>query len=172
MEMNKLLSIVDGLHTPVTECTQLQPSTFSAPAPEMVNMSLNLNAQGIEQIKNLIGLINKHEDTEVIQTQPHPPTVATDHQSEPSNDVTTISKLAGIEIEPDAKTETSEFRANTTPEEEYYDINYMTNDLAGGMNGPKKQFKHSYKQGDNPMAEDVVQLKNNLLAEFEQFKNK
>lgn len=38
------------------------------------------------------------------------------------------------------------------PDEETKDVDYMVNKLAGGMNKPKQMVKHSYRQGDNPMA--------------------
>lgn len=42
--------------------------------------------------------------------------------------------------------------ASTEPDEEYQDTDYMLNKNAGGLNKPKQMNKHSYKQGDNPMA--------------------
>lgn len=48
---------------------------------------------------------------------------------------------------------------------EYKDVDYMTKDLAGGLNRPKKMVKHSYKQGDNPMA-----MEESLMAEYQKFK--
>ena len=48
---------------------------------------------------------------------------------------------------------------------EYKDVDYMTKDLAGGLNKPKKMVKHSYKQGDNPMA-----MEESLMAEYQKFK--
>ena len=40
---------------------------------------------------------------------------------------------------------------DNSPEEEYKDANYMLNDLAGGINRPKKQFAKA-NDGDNAMA--------------------
>jgi len=42
-------------------------------------------------------------------------------------------------------------KANTTPEPEYKDTNYMTKDLSGGANKIKKMYRKEYP-GDNPMA--------------------
>lgn len=51
------------------------------------------------------------------------------------------------------------------PDPKYSDTEYMTKDLAGGLNKPKTMSKHSYKQGDNPMAmEDII------MSEWEQYK--
>ena len=51
------------------------------------------------------------------------------------------------------------------PDPKYSDTNYMTKDLAGGLNKPKTMHKHSYKQGDNPMAMEAV-----VKSEWEKFK--
>ena len=45
------------------------------------------------------------------------------------------------------------------------DTNYMTKDLAGGLNKPKTMHKHSYKQGDNPMAMEAT-----VRSEWEKYK--
>lgn len=51
------------------------------------------------------------------------------------------------------------------PDEKYSSTDYMTKDLAGGLNKPKTMSKDSYKQGDNPMAmEDIV------MDEWKKFK--
>jgi hypothetical protein len=51
---------------------------------------------------------------------------------------------------------------------DYKDTNYMVNKLAGGMNKPKTMVKHSYKQGDNPMAmpESKEELRATIRAEL------
>ena len=51
------------------------------------------------------------------------------------------------------------------PNPKMSDTNYMTKDLAGGLNKPKTMHKHSYKQGDNPMAMEAV-----VRSEWEKFK--
>jgi len=51
---------------------------------------------------------------------------------------------------------------------DYKDTDYMVNKLAGGMNKPKAMVKHSYKQGDNPMAmpESKDELRAAIRAEL------
>ena len=51
---------------------------------------------------------------------------------------------------------------------DYKDTDYMVNKLAGGMNNPKTMVKHSYKQGDNPMAmpESKDELRASIRAEL------
>lgn len=51
----------------------------------------------------------------------------------------------------DSKKEDGGFQASTTkPQEKFSDIDYMTNKLAGGMNGPKDTYP-KVADGDNPM---------------------
>lgn len=46
------------------------------------------------------------------------------------------------------------------------DTEFMTQQLSGGMNKPKQQFKHSYKAGDNPMAMPESDLRAIIKAEL------
>jgi hypothetical protein len=54
------------------------------------------------------------------------------------------------------------------PGPEVKDTDYMVNQLAGGMNRPKQQFKHSYRAGDNPMAMPESDLRAQIKAELSQ----
>jgi hypothetical protein len=54
------------------------------------------------------------------------------------------------------------------PGPEVKDTDYMVNQLAGGMNRPKQQFKHSYRAGDNPMAMPESDLRAMIKAELAQ----
>ena len=73
---------------------------------------------------------------------------------------------------PDDKEEKEEgFQdATTQPDENYKDVDYMVNKLAGGMNKPKQMVKHSYRQGDNPMSmpESRETLRASIRAELQQ----
>jgi len=51
-------------------------------------------------------------------------------------------------------------------EPETKDVDYMVNKLAGGINKPKQMFKHSYKQGDNPMAMPEGDIRAAIRAEL------
>jgi len=62
--------------------------------------------------------------------------------------------------------DTSEYDAvvaewDNSPDEEYKDANYMLNDLAGGLNRPKKAYAKA-QDGDNAMA--VESIKTQLWA--------
>jgi hypothetical protein len=52
------------------------------------------------------------------------------------------------------------------PDEETKSVDYMNNKLAGGMNRPKGQFKHSYQAGDNPMSMPEGDLRAAIRAEL------
>lgn len=67
------------------------------------------------------------------------------------------------EIDQALKSKNEEFANKPNPK--MSDTNYMTKDLAGGLNKPKTMHKHSYKQGDNPMAMETV-----VRSEWEKFK--
>jgi hypothetical protein len=51
-----------------------------------------------------------------------------------------------------------------SPGSDYKDIDYMNNQLAGGMNGPKKSYSGKPYRGDNPMAAGAYESKDALRA--------
>ena len=81
------------------------------------------------------------------------------------------------EAEADVKaTEEVPGKASTTPAPKYQDTQYMTKDIAGGINKPKKTYP-KVAGGDNPMAlEDekdlTASIKETLLSAYEDFKKK
>jgi len=66
-------------------------------------------------------------------------------------------------------------KGTTTPNVTYKDTRYMTKDLSGGANGPKKMYRKEYP-GDNPMAveqEDITSsIKEELAKAYQDFKKK
>jgi hypothetical protein len=52
--------------------------------------------------------------------------------------------------------------ATTRPGEQFKNVDYMVNKLAGGMNEPKKSFSGKPYRGDNPMAAGAYESKQNL----------
>lgn len=67
--------------------------------------------------------------------------------------------------------EAVEVEENRLSKEKYYDTDYMVNDLAGGINGPKKMYKRA-SPGDNPMAvKEATDLKEEYLR-YKASKNK
>jgi len=59
-------------------------------------------------------------------------------------------------------------QASTSPDPEFKSADYMINKLAGGLNKPKTMHKHSYRQGDNPMAMPESDLRAMIKAELAQ----
>lgn len=65
--MKKLLNIVSGnvekkqINESIVECGMPMPAQSPIPTVTPVTMSVNLNAQGIDQIKDLLNLMNKAE---------------------------------------------------------------------------------------------------------------
>ena len=82
-------------------------------------------------------------------------------EPKPAEEVTTQEEVPG--------------KANTTPKPEYKDTGYMTKDIAGGANKPKKMYRKEYP-GDNPMAVETEDKTNSIKEElqkaYEDFKKK
>ena len=58
--------------------------------------------------------------------------------------------------------------ATTQPDEQYKNVDYMVNKLAGGMNKQHQQYKHSYRAGDNPMSmPESTDLRASIRAELQ-----
>lgn len=232
----------ETLNESVVECGEM-PMPVTPPAAPPVTMSVNFNAQGIDHIKELLGLMQASEgplaagpvDKAMPMPVPGMPAGAPAIDAEPEapnapdiTDLDSLIKLAGVpaqkkeigdeagddmasdeeqaepgtgemtqdiagEIEDmtdelasetgneeeseeeeegeEEETEEGAYDASTTPDPAYQDTNYMIKDLAGGLNKEKKMFKHSYKQGDNPMAmEDSV--KEELTRLYNEFRGK
>lgn len=226
------------LNESVVECGEM-PAQVTPPAAPPVTMSVNFNAQGIDHIKELLGLMQSAEsplaagpvggkaepmpmpvpgmpvgapsaDAELpapktpditdldslvklagvpalpkkeIGDAEHDDMASDDEQAEPGTgemmqdiadeikDMT--DELAGEESDEESEEEETEegaYDASTTPDPEYQDTNYMIKDLAGGLNKEKKMFKHSYKQGDNPMA--MENLMQDLAQRYKEIKGK
>jgi hypothetical protein len=68
--------------------------------------------------------------------------------------------------EPEEKKKDEEFGNSVagSPGSDYKDIDYMNNQLAGGMNGPKKSYSGKPYRGDNPMAAGAYESRDALRA--------
>ena len=134
------------------------------------NVSLNADtAQELMQILRLSGMENTVNTTTDLY---HP--VSQDMSPENNVDVFPGNDTPSLEFEEDCCDcengmckEMTEW--NNEPSEEYFDTDFMTNTLAGGINKPHEQFKKEYP-GDNPMAESNRILKLSGLKEaFDDF---
>jgi hypothetical protein len=234
MNFHQLLSKMQELDQPVAtaqtneatieECGDMPPAPMGmehkdTPPP---SMSVNLNAQGLDDIAELMKLMTKVNPDMINQPNSIPdngpdkllppmagPSMADlrDKMIEPEpidadgeedgpldndDDEEIGGALAGGALgaavggplgaltgaaagdsltDPDADEVGKETFANSLDGDEgteYKDTDYMVNKLAGGMNKPKTMVKHSYKQGDNPMAmpESKEELRATIRAEL------
>ena len=160
----------------LSECGEMM-EPYKAP----VSMSVNMNASGVDQIKELMGLINGAQATRMSDAMPMPSpgmpigAPAMDLKSSDAVDPSDILRLAGVMAKPAADEEITDdiedsYKASTEPDVTVQDTDYMIKDLAGGLNKEKRMSKHSYKQGDNPMAMETI--KQDLMSQYKQMKGR
>jgi hypothetical protein len=140
-------------------------------------VSINLNAQGIDDIAELMKLMTKVNPDMI--NQPEKPAAITP-LALPSNDRPELPPLKMLpdydaeqgpednkdDSEEEKEKEEAFGNSLNDSEPETKDVDYMVNKLAGGMNKPKQMVKHSYKQGDNPMAMPEGDLRAAIRAEL------
>lgn len=185
------------------------PPTPSTPPVTPPSMSVNLNAQGMDNIEDLLKLITKvNPDMGKPELPPLPslsmppsitsikpampplkmlPDLDKDNDNKPGGEmdlppdhdadhaiIKTLDKDKDGDHDIDdhdaekKKDEWANSPDGSQDDPEFKDTDYMVNKLAGGMNGPKKMFKHSYKQGDNPMAMEGEELRAWIKSELRQ----
>ena len=112
-------------------------SSMMAPMPTMPPMGAAAPKQ--DSMADFIGMVGGDE---------------MDGPSEP------CSVCGEVHEETSCSEDTSEYDAvvaewDNSPDEEYKDANYMLNDLAGGLNRPKKAYAAA-QDGDNAMAVEAI----------------
>lgn len=213
----------------VEECgepmSMTPPMGEQTPPPAHPSMSLNLNAQGMDNIESLMKLMTRVNPDMINQPEVPPmptlsiappgPTMGPKEPSmadlrnkmlpdlddkEPEDNKVDIIKVGDDDKEEkdeatdhrdayqrdldasqtgfekpereddEDEDEKDEAFANSVndSEPEVKSVDYMNNQLAGGMNKPKTMHKHSYKQGDNPMAMEGGDLRASIRAELQQ----
>ena len=189
----------------VEECGEtmgMTPPGPSEPPHTPPSMSINVNAQGLDDIAELMQLLTKvnpdmqkPEAPELTINSPGMPGMSGGapelpplkmlpdlDAEEPEGD--DVSKAQGDldndgdhdmddhDMEKDSqddeekKDEWANTPAGENPDPELKSTDYMVNKLAGGMNRPKGQHKHSYRAGDNPMAMPEGDLRAAIRAEL------
>ncbi len=117
------------------------------PLNESVTVNISVTGETPEEISSLLKKIMGGDS-------------ALDGSSDPSKGVT-------VSMPPMAQT-ISKLNSLDTPCHQAVD--YITKDVAGGLNKPKSMHKHSYKQGDNPMAmEDFESV---IRSAYKEYKGK
>jgi hypothetical protein len=180
MDYHKLLQRLAELDQPTTESAvkecgeMIPPSAPSAPPPAPPSMTVNLNAQGMDNIEQLMKLMTKvnpdmAKPTSIV-ADPHPVTMLAppidmdgEEDGELEKDKSEIAPVVGamgtglsravgsaaVDMMSDDDVENKETYANE-PDEEYKDIDYITNKVAGGLNKPQGTYP-KVSGGDNPM---------------------
>jgi hypothetical protein len=224
------------VETPVEECGDpmmggMPPSMADKPSTPPPSMSVNINAQGLDDISELMKLLTKVNPDMI--NQPAAPEISImpsitppgpsisgigdlgdldkgplkmlpdldkeepkdgpmdmpgpDAMNKPGDDVSMAQgdldndgdhdmddhDMEKKDDKPDDKEKEEGFQdATTQPDEQYKDVDYMVNKLAGGMNKPKQSFSGKPYRGDNPMAagayESKESLRNSIRAELQQ----
>ena len=153
----------------IAECGDMG---MSVPAPveqgNPVTASITLNASGMNHVADLMRLLQQAgiDKAGPPATQPMPIRMDMERLRD---------KMAGLE-KPGMESSLADDVQNSEiaewdnePEEEYQDHNYMLDDLAGGINKPKRMYKPAAK-GDNPMA--VESIKDRLYRKLSEKKAK
>jgi hypothetical protein len=229
MDFNKLMQTMRDLDRPVGESAvqecgdpmmggSMPPpmsSMSSQPPPAHPSISVNLNAQGMDNIESLIKLMTKVNPDMINQKGPMSAPVSIgmpsllppgpsigslgnldagplkmlpnlDKEPDADNKIDIIQKSMGDQDgdgdhdmddheaekegppEPEENEESDDEKKDEAwanePEEEYKSVDYMNNQLAGGMNGPKKSYSGKPYRGDNPMAAGAYESKDQLRA--------
>ncbi len=186
---------------PVEACGDMPPAPMdSKPDTPPPSMSVNINAQGMDDIGELMKLLTKVNpdminqkdapmspmgaEPSITSIAPSLPPLkmlpdldkeepkekeAVDPDSEDDDIMTHLNKeLKPFDDQQAKDKEKEEAFGNSVDdsEPETKDVDYMVNKLAGGMNRPKGQFKHSYRAGDNPMSMPEGDLRAAIRAEL------
>jgi len=176
----------------VDECPETMASPVaasSAPSVPEPSMSLNLNAQGVDNIESLMKLMTKVNPDMINQPEPKSsmpsltppgPTVSPlgdldkgplkmlpdldseTPDSEPSAD---LDSDDDIDLDSDDMKKDEWANSLDGSEPEVKDIDYMTNKLAGGMNRPKGTHP-KVASGDNPMQKLRMDTRESIRVEL------
>jgi hypothetical protein len=184
---------------PVEACGDVPPAPMdSKPDTPPPSMSVNINAQGMDDIGELMKLLTKvnpdminqkDAPTSPMSIEPSitsiapslPPLKMLPDLDADNDDMPGGEKdieIKGLDRDDDGDHDMDDHDAEKKDKDEAFgnsvddsepetkDVDYMVNKLAGGMNRPKQMVKHSYKQGDNPMAMPEGDLRAAIRAEL------
>ena len=152
-DVNDMKTILESIQS-VEECGMGEmPQQMPAEPQDKMSMNVTLNAQG-DAVADLIKLMGgAATPQEAPVRMPAEMPAAHDHDM---NDMATLMKISSDEpmeddVEDDEAVEEAEGEWDNSPDEDYKDHEYMTKDLAGGLNKEKKSYPPT-NGGDNPMA--------------------
>ena len=168
MDYHKLLQRLAELDQPTTEstieeCGDMAPLPSAAQSTTPPSMSVNLNAQGMDNIESLLKLMTKvNPDMTSGQAHAHPASLlAPPHIASIDSDdampaippmIKTSDDMMNKELagEKEAVIDTPDDEYANEPDEEVKDVDYIINKVAGGMNRPQGTYP-KVAGGDNPM---------------------
>lgn len=184
---------------PVEACGDMPPAPMdSKPDTPPPSMSVNINAQGMDDIGELMKLLTKvnpdminQKDVPAAPMSMEPsitsiapslpplkmlPDLDADNDDMPGGEKDI--EIKGLDRDNDGDHDMDDHDAEKKDKDEAFgnsagdsepetkDVDYMVNKLAGGINKPKQMVKHSYKQGDNPMAMPEGDIRAAIRAEL------
>ncbi len=202
MNFQELYKKIADLDKPVSEeCGAMPTSMSQEPPVAPPSVSINMNAQGMDNIESLLKLVSKVNpdmpeptmNDPIIkigmsdQDQMNPAKIGFENApDEQYADIDAVTKDAGggmngpkhpkdLRVKDPSPYENEAYE--NEPDEKYDDHLKIIKHLAGGMNKEKTMVKHSYKQGDNPMAmpeseDPLASIKADLRTRLEEFKSK
>lgn len=193
MNFNDLYKKIADLDKPVAEDAQVENCGGGmpmSPPPAEPSMSVNLNAQGLDHIADILKLIAKVNPDAAKPDMPEltiaPGISAIKSLDDKPSMPPGISAIKSLDKKPpmlpdlsdekddmDSKKEKEEgFQdATTEPDPEYQDTDYMVNKLSGGLGKQQTMRKHGYKHGDNPLSmESVEEIKESLSKLYQEYK--
>jgi len=159
-ETGSMKAILENFNQ-VAEGSYPMPSPAAMPQEDRgqpVSMNVSVNASGKENVQDLLNLMKTAGlgDAQPVDRDMMP--MQTDMQK--LRDIVDGPSCADEEIEEEEWT--------NSPDEEYKDDNYMTQDLSGGINRKKKSYSAA-QDGDNAMAVENS-IKEKLMQALEEKK--
>lgn len=169
---------------PVEECGMGGMTSSMPPQQDSVNMNVSMSGSGSGGIKDLLDILRNldqpgdsmgHSHDEIDLGMPGELEI---DMPRGGDDLGQLLKLAGSDKEvlpgndglEDPELKSKDDKENEAfvnqPDEVYGDINSVTQDTAGGLNAPHRQYRKEYP-GDNHMAES---LKAKLSAKYQSYK--
>lgn len=184
MNFNDLYKKIADLDKPVAEQAQVENCGGSmpmSPPPAEPSMSVNLNAQGLDHIADILKLIAKVNPDAAKPDMPELTIAPSISAIKPLGDKPMLpdlrdkmDKMSDLDKMDDKKEKEEGFQdATTEPDPEYQDTDYMVNKLSGGLGKQQTMRKHGYKHGDNPLSmESVEEIKESLSKMYQEYKGK
>ena len=191
MNFNDLYKKIADLDKPAVTESQVQEcgDMPNMPAPATTappSMSVNLNAQGLDNIADILKLIAKVNPDAAKPEMPEltiapgisPIKSLDDMDKEHDMDTPELPLLPDLSDEQDDMDDADDEHekegfqdATTEPDPEYQDTDFMVNKLSGGLGKQQTMRKHGYRHGDNPLSmESVEEIKESLTELYKQFK--